>query len=105
MPRAESRRLRAKCHRPWAFSETYENLRKTFIFHGSALLRSMLRRAFLWLFAAGRPVVDVWARFGDFGALCVGFGVLFGGFGWPLGAQRLDHGPLTPHDRVRAGCG
>ena len=46
MPTVESRRPRAKCHRPWAFSETYENLRKTFIFHGSALLGSMLRRAF-----------------------------------------------------------
>ena len=50
-------------------------------------------------------MVDVWARFGDFGALCVGFGVLFGGFGWPLGAQRLDQGPLARRDRVQARCG
>ena len=41
-------------------------------------------------------------RFGDFGALCVGFGVLFGGFGLPLGAQRLDQGPLPGHYRARA---
>ena len=47
-------------------------------------------------------MVDVWARFGDFGALCVGFGVLFGGFGWPLGAQRLDQGPLPHCDGARA---
>ena len=53
--------------------------------------------AFSWFGAAGRLVVDVWARFGDFGALCVGFGVLFGGFGWPLG----DQGPLPRCDRVR----
>ena len=46
-------------------------------------------------------MVDIWARFSDFGALCVGFVMLFGGFGvrfgafgWPLGAQRLDQGPL-----------
>ena len=52
-------------------------------------------------------MVDVWARFGDFGALCVGFVVLFGGcgvrfgaFGWPLGAQRLDQGPLAPCEYV-----
>ena len=47
-------------------------------------------------------MVDVWARFGDFGALCVGFGVLFGGFGWPLGAQRLEQGPFRCCDYVRA---
>ena len=34
-----------------------------------------------------RRVGDIWTPFGDFGAPCVGFGVLFGGFGWPLGAQ------------------
>ena len=47
-------------------------------------------------------MVDIWAHFGDFGALCVGF-VLFGGFGWPLGAYRLDQGPLAHCTRVRAG--
>ena len=53
-------------------------------------------------------MVDVWARFGDFGARCVGFVVLFGGcrvrfgaFEWPLGAQWLD--PGTP-SRPRAGA-
>ena len=45
---------------------------------------------------------DVWTPFGDFGAPCVGFGVLIGGFGWPLGAQRLDQVPLRPRGRVRA---
>ena len=49
-------------------------------------------------------MVDVWARFGDFGALRVGFGVFFAGFGWPLGAQRLDQVPLARRDRVRPGC-
>ena len=44
---------------------------------------------------------DIWTPFGDFGAPCVGFGVLFGGFGWPLGAQRLDQGPLAGRDRMR----
>ena len=44
---------------------------------------------------------DIWTPFGDFGALCVGFGVLFGGFGWPLGAQRLDQVPLPGRGRVR----
>ena len=48
MPTAESRRPRAKCHRPWAFSEAYKNLRKTYIFQGSALLEAMpLRAAFV----------------------------------------------------------
>ena len=46
MPTVESRRPRAKCHRPWVFSETYKNLRKTFFFHGSALLGSMLGELF-----------------------------------------------------------
>ena len=46
-------------------------------------------------------MVDVWARFGDFWALCVGIGVLFGGFAWPLGAQRLDQVPLPGRGRVR----
>ena len=32
-------------------------------------------------FGVGRLVVDIWAHFGDFEALCVGFGVLFGGCG------------------------
>ena len=57
--------------------------------------------AFSWFGAAGRLVVDVWAGFGDFVALCVGFGVFFGGFGWPLGAQRLDQGPLARRYRMR----
>ena len=52
---AESRRPRAKCHRPWAFSETYENARKTFIFHGWALLGSMLRRVFFGIFRFWAP--------------------------------------------------
>ena len=47
-------------------------------------------KLFSSFFVTGRLVVDVWSRFGDFGALCVGFGVLFGGFESPLGAQRLD---------------
>ena len=34
---------------------------------------------------------DIWAPFGDFGAPCVGFGVLFGVFGWPLGTQNDNH--------------
>ena len=46
-------------------------------------------------------MVNVWARFGVFGALCVGFGVLFGGFGWPLGAQQLDQVPLPGRGRMR----
>ena len=60
---------------------------------------------FSCFFGSGHLVVDVWVRFGDFGSLCVGFGVLFGGFGWPLGAQRLDQGPLAGRDRMRPRCG
>ena len=52
---AESRRPRAKCRRPWAFSEIHKNQRKTLLFHGSALLGSMLRRAFLVIFRCWAP--------------------------------------------------
>ena len=55
MPRAKSRRPRAKCHRPWAFSEIHKNQRKTIIFHGSALLGAMLRRAFFVNFRCWAP--------------------------------------------------
>ena len=55
MPTAESRRPRAKCHRPCAFSEIHKNQRKTLLFHGSALLGSMLRRAFLVNFRCWAP--------------------------------------------------
>ena len=56
---------------------------------------------FSLFFGAECLVVDIWARVGDFGALRVGFGLLFGGFGWPLGAQWLDQVPLPGRGRVR----
>ena len=40
---------------PWAFSEIHKNLRKTVIFHGSALLGIMLRRAFFGNFRCWAP--------------------------------------------------
>ena len=71
IPRAESRWPRLSCYRPWAVSETYENQRKTFIFHGSALLGGMLRRAFFVSFRCwapcGRRLGALWRLWG---ALC-----------------------------------
>ena len=78
MPTVESRRPRAKCHRPWAFSEIHKNLRKNMLFHGSALLGSMLRRAFLMIFRCwapcGRRLGALWRLWG---ALCRLWGPLW----------------------------
>ena len=78
MPRAKSRRPRAKCHRPWAFSEIHKNQRKTLLFHGSALLGSMLRRSFLVIFRCwapcGRRLGALWRLWG---ALCRLWGPLW----------------------------
>ena len=78
MPRAKSRRPRAKCHRPWAFSEIHKNLRKTLLFHGAALLGSMLRRPFLVILRCwapcGRCLGALWRLWG---ALCRLWGPLW----------------------------
>ena len=78
MPRAKSRWPMAKCHRPWAFSETHKNLTKTYIFLGSALLAAMLRRGFFvisrcWA-PCGRHLCALW-RLQD--ALCRLWGPLW----------------------------
>ena len=69
---------KAKSPRPWAFRETYENLRKTFIFHGSALLGGMLRRAFFVIVRfwapCGRRLGALWRLWG---ALCRLWGPLW----------------------------
>ena len=47
---------------------------------------------------------DFGANFGDFGVHFGDFGAYFGGLGCPIGAQRLEQGPLPPCGRVRAGA-
>ena len=75
---SQSRRPRAKCHRPWAFSEIHINRRKTLLFHGSALLGSMLRRVFPVIFRCwapcGRRLGALWRLWG---ALCRLWGPLW----------------------------
>ena len=78
MTTAESRRPRAKYHRPCAFSEIHTNQRTTLLFHGSALLGSMLRRRFFVIFRCWAPCDR---RLGAFwrlwGALCWLWGPLW----------------------------
>ena len=75
---AESRRPRAKWRRRWVFSEIQKNLRKTLLFHGSALLGSMLRRAFLMIFRCWAPCGRrLGARWRLWGALCRLWGPLW----------------------------
>ena len=104
---ADSPKSMAKNQMPQAmgFQRNTQNQRKTFIFHGSALPGSMLRRAFFVIFRfwapCGRRLGALWRLWG---ALCQ-LGVLFGGFGWQLGAQKLDQGPLSLHSWVQVRCG
>ena len=44
---------------------------------------------------------DFGDHFGDFGVHFGDFGAYFGGLGCPIGAQRLEQGPLPRRGRVR----
>ena len=59
---------------------------------------------FSLFFGVGRLVVDFGTHFGDFGVHFGDFGAFFGGLGCPIGAQRLEQGPLPGCDGVRAGA-
>ncbi len=45
-------------------------------------------------FGCWAPCDRFWALFGD-------FGVLFRGFGWPIGAQGLEQAPTAPRGYAR----
>ena len=47
---------------------------------------------------------DFGAHFGDFGVHFGDFGAYFGGLGCPIGAQRLEQGPLARCGRCKVGA-